>query len=57
MKSYLRVTSVFLAIMTLHLSDKITAVQSLWTPMETKFDIYKDDNNEVSIETDFNLGY
>ena len=39
------------------MSSDTTAVQGLWTPLATKFNIYQDDKNEVSIETDFNLGY
>ena len=35
----------------------ISASQALWDPFATKFDVLKTDTDEVSIETDFKLGY
>ena len=32
-------------------------VAAVWDPFAAKFDLYKADNDEVSIETDYHLGY
>ena len=35
----------------------LVIVQAIWTPLAAKFNVYADSNNEISVETDFNLGY